>query len=99
MHCVPHMHPTPPPRTYAAARQVLLMDEITVDMDVLGRIDLLNFFEKVSARGLGPAGERCIWGGRSGGARQCPHTLNTRHRARALWNLSPSHSAILTGVR
>ncbi len=26
--------------------QVLLMDEITVDMDVLGRMDLLDFFKK-----------------------------------------------------
>jgi CCR4-NOT complex subunit CAF16 len=26
--------------------QVLLMDEITVDMDVLGRMDLLDFFRR-----------------------------------------------------
>jgi len=32
------------------AYDVLLMDEITVDMDVLGRSELLSFFEKESAR-------------------------------------------------
>ena len=28
-----------------AALQVLLLDEITVDMDVVGRLDLLQFFQ------------------------------------------------------
>ena len=32
--------------------QVLLLDEITVDMDVVGRLDLLNFFtEECEVRG------------------------------------------------
>lgn len=26
--------------------QVLLLDEVTVDMDVVGRLDLLNFFQQ-----------------------------------------------------
>lgn len=30
----------------AAASQVLLLDEITVDMDVVGRLDLLAFFQQ-----------------------------------------------------
>lgn len=30
--------------------QVLLLDEITVDMDVLGRLDLLNFLKEESER-------------------------------------------------
>ena len=32
------------------ALQVLLLDEITVDMDVLGRLDLLNFLKEESER-------------------------------------------------
>lgn len=39
---IPHPHPCPYPPTH---HQVLLMDEITVDMDVLGRQDLLEFFK------------------------------------------------------
>lgn len=32
--------------------QVLLLDEVTVDMDIVGRLDLLNFFkEECSERG------------------------------------------------
>lgn len=32
-------------------QQVLLLDEITVDMDVLGRLDLLHFFKQVGRKG------------------------------------------------
>ena len=47
------------PATHAAewsfswsAEQVLLLDEVTVDMDVVGRLDLLAFFEEeCAARG------------------------------------------------
>jgi hypothetical protein len=34
-----------PPPLHSA--QVLLLDEVTVDMDVLGRLDLLDFFKQV----------------------------------------------------
>lgn len=35
--------------------QILLLDEITVDMDVVGRLDLLAFFREVRISNLVPS--------------------------------------------
>jgi hypothetical protein len=49
----PHPHPTPPPPHPTPPQpQVLLLDEITVDLDVLGRADLMAFLaEECETRG------------------------------------------------
>lgn len=43
------MHTSKPPCLILSAVQVLLLDEITVDMDVVGRLDLLQFFKQECA--------------------------------------------------
>lgn len=43
------MHASKPPCLILSAVQVLLLDEITVDMDVVGRLDLLQFFKQECA--------------------------------------------------
>jgi hypothetical protein len=49
---VPAWPPTPPDAHPASPPQVLLLDEITVDLDVLGRADLMEFLkDECEARG------------------------------------------------